>query len=69
MSGSVEHLQQQQAADGLGLRHDIAGAYSRMGSYLHAADADLVQRNLIAAHKHMDMAEKEISTLESFFNK
>ncbi len=69
VSGSVEHLQQQQAADGLGLRHDIAGAYARMGSYLHAADTDLVQRNLIAAHKHMDMAEKEISTLESFFNK
>jgi serine/threonine-protein kinase len=69
VSGSVERLQQEQAADGLGLRHDIAGAYSRMGSYLHAADTDLVQRNIVAAHKHMDMAEKEISTLESFFNK
>jgi eukaryotic-like serine/threonine-protein kinase len=69
VSGSLERLQQEQGADGLGLRHDIAGAYSRMGTYLHASNADLMQRNLVAAHKHMDMAEKEISTLESFFNK
>jgi serine/threonine-protein kinase len=69
VSGSVERLQQQQAADGLGLRQDMAGAYSRMNGYLQAANNDLAQRNLTAANKHMNLAEKEVSTLESFFNK
>jgi hypothetical protein len=68
VSGSLEKLQQGQAADGLGLRQDMAGSYSRMNSYLHATDADLANRNLPAAQRHMDMAEKEISILEKFFN-
>jgi len=69
VAGSVDRLQQQQAADGLGLRQDMAGAYSRMNSYLRAADNDLAARNLAAVQRHMDLAEKEIATLESFFNK
>ncbi len=69
VAGSVERLQQQQAADGLGLRQDMAGAYSRMNSYLRAADNDLAARNLAGLQRHMDFAEKEIATLESFFNK
>ena len=69
VSASVEKLQQQQSADGLGLRQDMAASYSRMNSYLHAVDADLANRNLIAAQRHMDMAEKEVSTLEKFFNR
>lgn len=69
VAGSVEHLQQQQAADGLGLRQDMAGAYSRMNAYLHAAESDIAEKNLAALHRHMDLAEKEISTLEKFFNK
>jgi hypothetical protein len=69
VAGTVERLQQQQAADGLGLRQDMAGAYSRMNGYLQAASNDLGQRNLTAANRHMTLAEKEVSTLESFFNK
>ena len=69
VAASVERLQQQQAADGLGLRQDMAAAYSRMGSYLHAADSDLGEKNLAAAHRHIDLAEKEVATLESFFGK
>lgn len=69
VAGSVDRLQQQQAADGLGLRHDMAGAYSRMDSYLRAANNDLAEKKLTAVHRHMDLAEKEISILESFFNK
>jgi hypothetical protein len=69
VSSSLERLQQGQAADGLGLRQDVAGSYSRMNSYLHATDADLANSNLPAARRHMDLAEKEISTLEKFFNK
>lgn len=69
VAGSVERLQQQQTADGLGLRQDMAAAYSRMDSYLRAANSDLAEKKLTAVHVHMDLAGKEVSTLESFFNK
>jgi hypothetical protein len=69
VAGSVERLQQQQAADGLGLRQDMAGAYARMNTYLHAADADAAEKNLSALQRHIALAEKEISTLERFFSK
>jgi eukaryotic-like serine/threonine-protein kinase len=69
VSASVEGLKHQQEADGLGLRQDMAGAYARMNNYLRAASADLDSGNLAAARTYMDKADKEISTLESFFGK
>ncbi len=69
VSASVESLKHQQEADGVGLRHDMAAAYARMNSYLSAASADLSSGNITAARNHMDMADKEISILESFFGK
>ena len=69
VSASVESLKRQQEADGVGLRHDMAAAYARMNSYLRAASADLSSGNITAARNHMDMADKEISILESFFGK
>jgi eukaryotic-like serine/threonine-protein kinase len=69
VSASVETLKRQQEADGVGLRHDMAAAYARMNSYLRAASADLSSGNIAAARNHMDMADKEISILESFFGK
>ena len=69
VSASVEGLKRQQEADGLGLRQDMAAAYARMNNYLRAASADLNSGNLTAARNHMDKADKEISTLESFFGK
>jgi eukaryotic-like serine/threonine-protein kinase len=69
VSASVESLKHQQEADGVGLRHDMAAAYARMNSYLRAASADLTSGNITAARNHMDMADKEISILESFFGK
>jgi eukaryotic-like serine/threonine-protein kinase len=69
VSASVESLKRQQEADGVGLRHDMAAAYARMNNYLRAASADLSSGNIAAARNHMDMADKEISILESFFGK
>ena len=69
VSASVETLKHQQEADGVGLRHDMATAYARMNNYLRAASADLSSGNITAARNHMDMADKEISILESFFGK
>jgi len=69
VSASVESLKSQQEAAGLGLRHDMAGAYARMTSYLGLANDALQSGNLAAARGYMDKADKEISTLESFFGK
>ncbi len=69
VSGSVENLKRQQEAEGLGLRRDMAAAYARMNSYLRAANDELNRGDIAAARDHMDKADKEISTLESFLGK
>jgi serine/threonine-protein kinase len=69
VSASVEGLKRQQEADGLGLRRDMAAAYARMNTYLRAANDELNSGNITAARSHMDKADKEISTLESFLGK
>jgi eukaryotic-like serine/threonine-protein kinase len=69
VSTSLEGLKRQQEADGVGLRRDMAVAYARMNAYLSSASADLQSGNITAARSHMDQADKEISTLESFLGK
>jgi serine/threonine-protein kinase len=69
VSASVEGLKRQQEAEGLGLRQDMAGAYARMNSYLRLANDNLNNGNIAAASSYMDKADKEISTLESFFGR
>jgi cell division septation protein DedD len=69
VSASLEGLKRQQAADGLGLRPDMAAAYARMNIYLRSANDELNGGNITAASNHMDKADKEISTLESFLGK
>jgi eukaryotic-like serine/threonine-protein kinase len=69
VSASLETLKRQQEADGLGLRRDMAAAYTRMNSYMRAASDELNSGNINAARSHMDKADKEISTLESFLGK
>ena len=69
VSTSLEGLKRQQEADGVGLRRDMAVAYARMNAYLSSANADLQSGNIPAARSHMDQADKEISTLESFLGK
>jgi serine/threonine protein kinase len=68
VSATLDNLRRQQEADGYGLRQDIAAASSRMRAYLQAASGDLNNGDLAAAQHDMDRADKEISTLEAFFN-
>jgi eukaryotic-like serine/threonine-protein kinase len=69
VASSLESLKRQQEADGVGLRRDMAVAYARMNGFLSSANADLASGNITAARNHMDQADKEISTLESFLGK
>ncbi len=66
---SLNRLRQQQAADGLELRQDMASAASRLGSYLQTADRALQSNNLDSARKNRERAEHELNTLETFLGR
>ena len=69
VAASVEGLKRQQEVEGVGLRRDMASAYARMNTYLGQANSELESGNITAARNHMDMADKGLSTLESFLGK
>lgn len=69
VAASLDNLRRRQEASGYSLRQDIAAAAIRMRSFLDVAAADLNNGDIAAAQRDMDKAEKEISTLESFFNR
>ncbi|MCS7314247.1 MAG: protein kinase [Bryobacterales bacterium] len=66
---TLENLQRQQAAMGLGLRGDMTAAWKRMEHYMDQAEAALSKGDVAAAERHMDAAEKEIERLEAFLGR
>ncbi len=66
---TLENLQRQQAAMGLGLRGDMAAAWKRMEYYMDQAEAALNRGDVSAAQRHMDAAEREIDRLEAFLGR
>ncbi len=66
---SLANLKQEQAADGLGLRGDIAASESRLYSYFNLAERSLQQQNLAAAEKSMQRAEEELGKIEHFLGR
>lgn len=69
IKGSVDNLRRQQAADGLGLSPEIAGAATRLDQYLQAADRASQSNDLAAAQRYMDNAEKQLGVLEAKFGR
>jgi serine/threonine-protein kinase len=66
VKSSVDRLRDQLAANGLGLRQDMAGSLSQMESYMDEADRALQSNNPALAQKRMDQAERQVETLEKF---
>ncbi len=66
---SIGQLRQEQAASGLGLRHDIVASASRLDSYLQEADRAAQTTSLESARKDMDHVEEELNKLENFLGK
>lgn len=69
VDNSLSQIRGQQAAQGLGLRNDMAAAESRMKSYMGGANSDLQSGRITSAQKNMDRAESEIEILEKFLGK
>jgi len=66
---SLENLRRQQAAQGLGLRGDIASSQERMNTYLGKAQAAMRKEDIRGSKKYMDLAEPEIEKLEKFLGR
>jgi serine/threonine-protein kinase len=66
---SLENLRRQQAAQGLGLRGDIASAQQRMDTYVGKAQAAIQKEDIRSSKKYMELAEPEVEKLEKFLGR
>jgi eukaryotic-like serine/threonine-protein kinase len=64
VKSSMQRLQQEQAARGLGMRGDATAADQRMNFLMDQAEAALAAGNPAAARKNLDGAERQLENLE-----
>jgi eukaryotic-like serine/threonine-protein kinase len=69
VSTSLDNLQRQQSAQGLGLRGDIASTQEMMKSHMAKAQAAMQNQDARNAKKYLDLAEPEIERLEKFLGR
>ncbi len=63
---SIDRLRQEQAAQGVGLRSDIATAEEQMETYMGKAQAALQNQDAQRTKRYMDLAEAQVVKLEKF---
>jgi predicted nucleic acid-binding Zn-ribbon protein len=66
VNGGLDHLQQQQAASGYGLRADMVERQASMKSNLYKAEEAMQHHDVARAKKYADMAGKDLEVLERF---
>jgi eukaryotic-like serine/threonine-protein kinase len=69
VNGSLETLQKQQAAQGLGLRGDMVAAQQRMQSDIAKAESALQAKDVDSAQRYIDQASAETEKLEHFLGR
>jgi hypothetical protein len=69
VNASLDSLRQQQAAQGLGLRGDIAAAQERMKINVGKAQQALQAQDIEHAKKYAAQAEADMETLERFLGR
>ena len=69
LNASLDNLQQQQNAQGLGLRGDMVEARAAMTSYLNKAQAAVQAQDVEKSRKYLRLAEGEIEKLERFLGR
>jgi eukaryotic-like serine/threonine-protein kinase len=69
VSASLDNLQKQQAAQGLGLRGDIVASEQRMQTYMNKAQAAIQAQDAATAKKYLDLATAEVEKLEKFLGR
>jgi tRNA A-37 threonylcarbamoyl transferase component Bud32 len=66
---SLDTLQRQQAAQGLGLRGDMVASKQRMETYMSKAQAAIQARDADGARKYLDLAGAEVEKLEKLLGR
>ena len=66
VDNSLQHLQQQQAASGFGLRADMAARQASMKTNFSRASEAVQHGDVVRAKKYMKLAEADIEVLERF---
>jgi serine/threonine protein kinase len=66
VNSGLDHLQQQQAASGYGLRSDMVERQASMKANLFKAEEAMQHRDATRAKKYADMAGKDLEVLERF---
>ena len=66
---SLENMERQQRASGLGMRTDMAAAGQRVQFLMGEANGALGARDAAAAKRNMDLAERDIEKLEGFLGR
>ena len=66
VNSGLDHLQQQQAASGYGLRADMVERQASMKSNLYKAEEAMQHHDVARAKKYADMAGKDLEVLERF---
>ena len=66
---SLETLQRQQAASGLGLRGDMVAAKESMEYLLDEAKASIRAKDADGTKRNLDLAEKQVEKLERFLGR
>ena len=69
LHGSLDNLQRQQNAAGLGLRGDMAAARESMDYLLDEAKAALRAHDADGTKRNLDLAEKQVEKLERFLGR
>jgi serine/threonine-protein kinase len=69
VNSSLENLQRQQAAQGVGLRGDMTAAQERMKIHVAKAQEALQDRDVERAHRQADQAEADLEKLEKFLGR
>jgi serine/threonine-protein kinase len=69
VNASLDNLQQQMSAQGLGLRGDMVAARSQMDTYLSKAQQAMAAQDLDAAKRYLDLAQPQVEKLEKFLGR
>ena len=67
--GTLENLQRQQSAQGLGLRGDILEAQQLMHAFLAKAQSAVQAQDVKSARKYLDMTTHQVEKIEKFLGR
>jgi hypothetical protein len=69
VNNGLDHLQREQARQGLGLRGDMVARQSSMNLNLSRAQQALSARDAVRAQRYRDAAEADLEALEKFLGR